>query len=70
VLSVAFSADVRRFLFGTADGRVEVWAAPAAWRDESCGELTANMSHQQWREWVSPAIPYIKVCSALPIAPD
>lgn len=66
MLSVAFSADVQRLLFGTADGRVEVWASPAAWRDEPCGELTANMSQREWDQWVSPDIPYITVCPALP----
>ncbi len=25
-----------------------------------CGKLTTNMSHQQWRDWVSPDIDYIK----------
>jgi hypothetical protein len=28
------------------------------------------MSHQQWRDWVSPDIDYIQVCPRLPIAPD
>ena len=35
-----------------------------------CAKLTTNMSHQQWRDWVSPDIDYIKVCPDLPIAPD
>jgi hypothetical protein len=35
-----------------------------------CAKLTTNMSHKQWREWVSPDIGYIKTCSELPIAPD
>jgi len=28
-----------------------------------CTKLTTNMSHQQWRDWVSPDIDYIEVCS-------
>jgi hypothetical protein len=32
--------------------------------------LGDDMSHQQWRAWVSPDIDYIKVCPDLPIAPD
>jgi hypothetical protein len=28
------------------------------------------MSHQQWRDWVSSDIDYIKVCPDLPTAPD
>ena len=35
-----------------------------------CAKLTANMSHKQCRDWVSPDIDYIKGCPALPIAPD
>jgi hypothetical protein len=31
--------------------------------------LTANMSHKQWRDWVSPDIGYITACPGLPIAP-
>jgi hypothetical protein len=34
-----------------------------------CDKLTANISRQQWREWVSPEIEYIKVCPDLPILP-
>jgi hypothetical protein len=38
---------------------------------EVCAKLTTtNMSHQQWRDWVSPDIDYIKVCPGLPITPD
>jgi hypothetical protein len=33
-------------------------------------KLTANMSHKQWRDRVSPAIDYIKVCPDRPIPPD
>ena len=28
-----------------------------------CAKLTANMSYQHWRDWVSPGIDHIKVCS-------
>src|ERR1700731_4467332 len=34
-----------------------------------CDNLSANMNHQQWRDWVSPGIGYIKVCPGLP-GPD
>jgi len=32
--------------------------------------MRTNMSHQQWCDWVSPDIDYIKVCQDLPVAPD
>jgi hypothetical protein len=32
-----------------------------------CAKLTTNMSHQQWRDWVSPDIDYIEACPGLPI---
>jgi hypothetical protein len=35
-----------------------------------CDKLTANMSHRQWRDWVSPDIGYRTLCPGLPIAPD
>ena len=28
------------------------------------------MSHQQWRDWVSPDIDYIKVCPDFPTTPQ
>lgn len=31
-----------------------------------CDKLTTNMSHQQWREWISPDIKYIELCPGLP----
>jgi hypothetical protein len=30
-----------------------------------CAKLTANMSHQQWRDWVSPDIEYQQACPNL-----
>jgi hypothetical protein len=35
-----------------------------------CDKITANMSHQQWRDWVAADIPYIPLCPDLPIPPD
>ena len=68
--SVAFSPDGRRIVSGSADNTLRLWPAPPAWPDLLCEKLTANMSHKQWRDWVSPDIPYITVCPGLPIAPD
>ena len=35
-----------------------------------CAKLTTNMSHQQWNDWVSPNIDFIKACPDLPLASD
>jgi WD40 repeat protein len=70
VNSVAFSPDGHRIVSGSQDDTVRLWPGPAAWPDLLCDKLVANMSHKQWRDWVSPDIPYITVCPGLRIAPD
>ncbi|MFE3257849.1 TIR domain-containing protein [Nocardia sp. NPDC059091] len=55
------------------DGRrvpIRLWPGPAVWPDRLCDKLSANMSHKEWNEWVSPSIPYRKACQNLPVAPD
>ena len=49
---------------------MRLWPAYPDPASAICAKLTTNMSHQQWRDWVSPDIDYIKVCPDLPIAPD
>ena len=69
VYSVAFSPDGKRIVSGSADKTLRRWSAYAD-ATMLCAKLTTNMSHKQWRDWVSPDIDYIKVCPDLPIAPD
>jgi hypothetical protein len=70
VAGVAVSPDGRRIVSGSSDKTLRLWPGPPAWPDLLCDKLTANMSHKQWRDWVSPHIPHITVCPGLPIAPD
>jgi WD40 repeat protein len=71
-LGVAFSPDGHPVVPSNADRTRQLWPAPAlvTWPDMVCSKLTTNMSHRQWREWISPDIDYIKVCPDLPVAPD
>ena len=70
VTSVAFSPDGTRILSGSYNGTIRIWPAPPAWPAELCKKLSHNMSHKEWREWVSPDIDYIEQCPGLPIPPD
>jgi hypothetical protein len=40
---------------------VRIWPAIAT-PEMLCDKLTANMSHKQWREWVSADREYVELC--------
>ena len=72
VRSMAFSPD-GRLLAVESDGktvRLSQWPAPASWPDLLCAKLPRNMSHKEWREWISPDIPYMEQCPGLPVPAD
>ena len=69
MFSAAFSPDGNTIVRG--DNRtLRLWPAYPDATTAVFAKLTTNMSHQQWRDWASPDIDYIKVCPDLPVAPD
>ncbi|MFD4267814.1 hypothetical protein [Rhodococcus sp. NPDC058481] len=56
---------------GPAAGRAGIWRlpAPAGWEHSLCAKLTANPSDQQWKDWISPDVPYEELCPGKPRAP-
>lgn len=66
---MAISSDGRVLATHTYDRRVHVWPGVGSPVD-LCAKLSTNMSEKQWREWISPDIPYMTVCPGLPIPAD
>jgi WD40 repeat protein len=69
VMSVAFTPDGRRLATASYDQTVRFWSGEVT-PQALYAKHTTNMSRKQWREWVSPDIPYTKICEELPIPPD
>jgi WD40 repeat protein len=70
VSALNFSPDGTKLLSASGDHTLRQWPVYRDPTSALCAKLTTNMSHQQWRDWVSPDIDYIEACPGLPIAPD
>jgi WD40 repeat protein len=70
VWSVAIDPGGNRIVSGGVDGTLRLWPTYPDPVSAMCAKLTTNMSHKQWRDWVSPDIDYIEACPGLPVAPD
>ncbi len=71
-IAVSFTPDGQTITDIDSDPTRRLWPKPAEslWPSLVCAKLSQNMSHEQWRDWVSPAIAYTEVCPGLPIPPD
>jgi hypothetical protein len=56
VSSVAYSLD-GNIVSGSDDRTLRLWPTYPDATSASCAKLTANVSHQQWPDWVSPREP-------------
>lgn len=69
VMDIDFGPDGHQLASAGADDLVRLWPGEAS-PEMLCEKLNTNMSHEQWRDWVSPDIPYQPLCDGLPVLPD
>lgn len=69
VNSAIFSPDGTKIVSGSDDMTLRIWPASNNWAAELCDKLTRNMTHQEWRTWISTEIKYATQCPLLPVPP-
>ncbi len=64
--AAAFSADGRYLLMKSSARSAALWLwSSRDLRDEACGRLTSNMTHEEWARWF-PGLAYHRTCANLP----
>ncbi len=63
VTSVTFSPDDKKLISGSKDETIRIWN----WQTESLAELVCqkvkrNLTEEEWRKFLSPTIPYKRLC--------
>jgi WD40 repeat protein len=58
IVSAEFATEKNR-------GQTRTWPGPTAWADTLCKKLTADISPEQWNNWVSSDIPPRTTCHEL-----
>jgi WD40 repeat protein len=66
VWSIAFSPSGERLLAGCRDNTIRVWPTNAAMlADFICGNISRNLTLEEWNLYVAPDIPYKKTCAQM-----
>ncbi|KAF0846021.1 WD40 repeat protein [Nocardia caishijiensis] len=60
--SLAVDPSGTRVAVGYDEGGIRLWPLPAAWPGTACALVTRSLSEAEWRDLVSPEIPYRPTC--------